>query len=118
MISLGGGLPLSEYFPFEGMDMMVPPLNGLGDGTARPDQNTSLRASKHDLPEGRSTYDLATALNYSQGNGSAQLLRWITEHAEMVHDPPYADWQCCMTIGNSSALDRNSFSTGDVFDLL
>ncbi|EOD45285.1 putative amino transferase protein [Neofusicoccum parvum UCRNP2] len=23
----------------------------------------------------------------------------------MVHDPPYADWQCTMTIGNTSALD-------------
>ncbi|KAL1639386.1 Aromatic/aminoadipate aminotransferase 1 [Diplodia intermedia] len=27
------------------------------------------------------------------------------EHTEMVHDPPYPDWQCTMTIGNTSALD-------------
>lgn len=45
------------------------------------------------------------ALNYGQGSGAAQLLRWLTEHVEMVHNPPYRDWQCTMTIGNSSALD-------------
>lgn len=45
------------------------------------------------------------ALNYGQGSGSAQLLRWITEHTEMVQNPPYADWQCTMTIGNTSAMD-------------
>ncbi|KAJ5496529.1 hypothetical protein N7463_008516 [Penicillium fimorum] len=63
------------------------------------------RASKSDIDQGRSIYDLSVALNYSQGSGSAQFLRWITEHTEIVHDPPYADWQCTMTIGNTSALD-------------
>lgn len=57
------------------------------------------------MSDGLSIYDLTIALNYSQGSGSAQLLRWVTEHTEMVHDPPYADWQCTMTIGNTSALD-------------
>ncbi|KAL6406992.1 DNA methylase, N-6 adenine-specific, conserved site [Ilyonectria robusta] len=57
------------------------------------------------MSSGKSIYDLTVALNYCQGSGSAQLLRWITEHAELVHNPPYADWQCSMSIGNTSALD-------------
>lgn len=27
--------------------------------------------------------DLAIALNYGQGTGSAQMLRWVTEHTEV-----------------------------------
>ena len=62
------------------------------------------------------------ALNYGQSTGSAQLLRFVTEHTEVrslsriryrelmkdsqiVHHPPYKDWQCCMTVGSTSALD-------------
>lgn len=112
VISLGGGLPLGEYFPFETIDLSVP-ANGslLGphgpeeDAPQNVNRNAKLHASKHDRAAGKSIYDLTVALNYSQGSGSAQLLRWITEHTEIVHDPPYADWQCTMTIGNTSALD-------------
>ncbi|OJD40785.1 aromatic amino acid aminotransferase [Diplodia corticola] len=100
VISLGGGLPLSEYFPFESMDLGVLSLN-----SPNGHENAHLQSTKHDMSDGLSIYDLTVALNYSQGSGSAQLLRWITEHTEMVHDPPYADWQCTMTIGNTSALD-------------
>ncbi|KZL84896.1 aromatic amino acid aminotransferase [Colletotrichum incanum] len=57
-----------------------------------------------------------TTPNLLSGSGSPQLLRWITEHTEIVHDPPYRDWQCTMTIGNTSALDmalRMLTRTGD-----
>ncbi|KAH6664579.1 pyridoxal phosphate-dependent transferase [Halenospora varia] len=105
VISLGGGLPLSDYFPFKGMDLAVPAIHQPGKHRTEPNNSDSLHTGKNDLADGLGIYDLATALNYCQGNGSAQLLRWITEHTEMVHDPPYADWQCTMTIGNTSALD-------------
>jgi aromatic amino acid aminotransferase I len=64
-----------------------------------------LTAGKHDLANDTSIFDIATAFNYGQGRGSAQLLRWVTEHTETVHKPPYADWQCTMSIGSTSALD-------------
>ncbi|KAM0548846.1 hypothetical protein ACHAPJ_009702 [Fusarium lateritium] len=50
-------------------------------------------------------YDLAIALNYGYTAGSPQTLRFITEHIEMVHNPPYQDWECCMTCGTTSALE-------------
>lgn len=103
VISLGGGLPLSDYFPFENISLTVGSPETQRDG--QPLGRNVLSSSKFDLEQGGSIYDLSVALNYSQGSGSAQLLRWITEHTEIVHDPPYADWQCTMTIGNTSALD-------------
>ncbi|PCD38726.1 hypothetical protein AU210_007190 [Fusarium oxysporum f. sp. radicis-cucumerinum] len=106
IISLGGGLPLSEYFPFESLAFAVPSFPGTGGTQINENRgNGNVLAEKNDLLEGRSVYDISIALNYSQGSGSAQLLRWIVEHTEMVHDPPYADWQCTMTIGSTSALD-------------
>ena len=106
MISLGGGLPLSDYFPFESLSLTVssPEKRNFKDADLN-GANAPLHASKGDINQGRSIYDLSVALNYSQGSGSAQFLRWITEHTEIVHDPPYADWQCTMTVGNTSALD-------------
>jgi aromatic amino acid aminotransferase I len=64
-----------------------------------------ITAGKHDLAEGKGLYDISAALNYGQGTGSAQLLRWCVEHTELVHHPPYSDWWCTMTIGSTSGLD-------------
>ncbi|KAL1637191.1 Aromatic/aminoadipate aminotransferase 1 [Neofusicoccum ribis] len=103
IISLGGGLPSSEYFPFDGLTVRAPGPDHFDDADAA--AWTALAAGKHDMAAGRSNYDIATAYNYHQGSGSAQLLRWITEHTEIVHNPPYADWACTMTVGSTSALD-------------
>lgn len=106
MISLGGGLPLSDYFPFENLSLTVAsPEDTKSENQCLNSKYNLLCSSKNDIDQGRSIYDLSVAMNYSQGSGSAQLLRWITEHTEIVHDPPYANWQCTMTIGNTSALD-------------
>ncbi|KAK4985766.1 Aromatic/aminoadipate aminotransferase 1 [Elasticomyces elasticus] len=104
LISLGGGLPSSEYFPFDEVDIKVPQIGHFSP--AETHQNGAIvKAGKHDLAEGKSIYDISTAFNYGQGSGSAQLLRWITEHTEIIHNPPYRDWFCTMTVGSTSALD-------------
>lgn len=114
LISLGGGLPSSEYFPFEELSITVPSLaslspsqpNGHADtSTLKAGKNEILTAGKHDLAEGVSLYDIATACQYGQGHGAAQFLRWMIEHTEIVHNPPYRDWSCTMTIGSTSACD-------------
>jgi aromatic amino acid aminotransferase I len=106
LISLGGGLPSSAYFPFSQLTTHVPvPPHFSEADTLR--SGTTLVAGKHDLAAGRSIFDISTAFNYGQGTGSAQMLRWVTEHTELVHRPPYADWACNLSIGSTSAFDMS-----------
>ena len=104
MISLGGGLPSSAYFPIEHIEIKVPQVPHFTE-----EETAALgiiqRAGKHDIDDGKSIYDLHVALNYGQATGSAQVVRMITEHTEIVHSPPYQDWQCCMSVGNTSSLE-------------
>ncbi|KAF2754292.1 PLP-dependent transferase [Pseudovirgaria hyperparasitica] len=116
IISLGGGLPSSEYFPFASLSIKVPQAPFFSEA-ATAQSGTLLTAGKHDLAEGLSIFDIATAFNYGQGSGAAQLLRWISEHTELVHEPGYADWACTMTVGSTAALDmllRMFTRAGDV----
>lgn len=104
IISLGGGLPSSEYFPFEELSIKVPKIGHFSEAETK-ESGVIITAGKHDLAENKSNFDIATAFNYGQGSGSAQLLRWETEHTEMVHNPPYQDWRCTMSIGSTSGTD-------------
>ncbi|OKL58059.1 hypothetical protein UA08_06677 [Talaromyces atroroseus] len=104
MISLGGGLPSSENFPFEELSMKVPKAPGFSEGEIRASGRT-ITAGKHDIREGKSLLDLEVALNYGQSVGFAQMVRFVTEHTEIVHDPAYSDWNCCLTAGSTMAWD-------------
>ena len=111
LISLGGGLPSSEYIPFAGVDIRVPMPPDFAE-----EETITIPSGKNDMMEGKSIYDISVAFNYAQATGSPQLLRFITEHTEMVHNPPYADWRCSMTVGSTSGLDmvfRMLTSKGD-----
>lgn len=104
IISLGGGLPSSSLFPFDELSIKVPEVGHFTEAETHEGGKT-LTSGKHDLEEDKSIFDISTAFNYGQGSGSAQLLRFIIEHTEIVHDPKYRDWYCTMTIGSTSALD-------------
>ena len=105
LISLGGGLPCAEYFPIEELNFKVPkPPQFSEEECAQTGQ--FLKAGKYDISDGHGTYDLAVALNYGQGSGSAQLLRFVTEHTEIVCNPPYEDWHCALSVGSTSALEQ------------
>ena len=101
MISLGGGLPSSDYFPFSELSATVPTAPSFSS----PNSDVVTKAGKHDVLEGKGLYDIHIAFNYGQATGSPQLLRFVTEHTELVHLPPYQDWQCTLTAGSTSALD-------------
>lgn len=110
LISLGGGLPSPEHFPFESISMKIPsPPHFSEPEIASIGQTVSV--GKYDVRDqtGRedgAAYDLSIALNYGQANGSAQMMRFVTEHTELVCDPPYADWRCCLTVGSTGALEQ------------
>jgi aromatic amino acid aminotransferase I / 2-aminoadipate transaminase len=105
MISLGGGLPSSEYFPFAELNMQVPQAPHFSEKDTL-EHGMNVRIGKYDVAERDATYDLSIALNYGQSTGSAQMMRFVTEHTEIVYNPPYADWQCCQTVGSTGALEQ------------
>lgn len=106
IISLGGGLPCPEYFPIDSLSMKVPvPPHFTEEATKRTGKTVTI--GKHDVAEKPDAeYDLAIGLNYGQATGSAQMVRWVTEHTEIVHNPPYADWRACLTVGSTGALEQ------------
>lgn len=104
LISLGGGIPSSENFPFDELSIKVPVVGHFDEHEVH-DNGVTLTSGKHDLREGKSLFDVSVAFNYGLGSGTAQLLRWTVEHTELFHNPPYADWSCTMTSGSTSALD-------------
>ncbi|KAK8050798.1 L-kynurenine/alpha-aminoadipate aminotransferase [Apiospora phragmitis] len=112
LVSLGGGLPSAENFPIERLSMQVPSPAG---GFSHTDNLKEVTIGKHDVRDhqGEGVLDLSIALNYGQSIGSAQLLRWVTEHTELVHDPPYADWRCALTIGSTGSLEAAYRMFGD-----
>ena len=105
LISLGGGIPHPANFPFASLSFDVADAPG-EDGAATAGGLASLSVPKHGDPAAGVEYDLATALNYGQANGSAQMLRFVTEHTELVCAPPYRDWRCALTVGSTGALEQ------------
>lgn len=70
------------------------------------DSTKTIRAGKYDAEAGISEYDISIAFNYGQATGSPQMMRFVTEHTEVVFNPPYTDWQVCQTVGSTGALEQ------------
>ncbi|KAI0102949.1 aromatic amino acid aminotransferase-like protein [Nemania sp. FL0031] len=104
ILSLGGGLPSPDNFPIESISMQVP-HPPLFDKASMEVPEGDIIIGIHDIRDKDSVYDLSVALNYGQAVGSAQMLRWVTEHTELVFHPPYADWRCALSIGSTGALE-------------
>ncbi|KAI9655630.1 MAG: Aromatic/aminoadipate aminotransferase 1 [Trizodia sp. TS-e1964] len=100
LISLGGGLPTSEYFPIHHLEAKVPLPPNFSEANTR-ESGQILNVGKYDVADGLGAY----ALNYGPGTGSPQMLRFVTEHTQIVHNPLYANWGCSLTVGNTSAID-------------
>lgn len=105
LISIGGGLPSSEYFPFDEISFKAPRLGYCAQQQNGHVESEHMSIGMHDMALGKSGFDIATAAQYGQGHGAAQFLRWLVEHTEIIHNPPYQDWGCTMTIGSTSAWE-------------
>ncbi|KAK5673843.1 hypothetical protein LTS12_029693, partial [Elasticomyces elasticus] len=95
VIALGAGRPMAEYFPWESLTF---------EGSL-PSAHGTLAVQAVRKQEG--SYDVDTALNYGNSVGSPQLVRFITEHIEIVHNPPYADWSVCLSCGNMAGMEMS-----------
>lgn len=82
MLSLGPGSPSTAYFPFQNINFEVPRPETL-DSDEIPEVRYKVQAGKYDNRNGLSNFDLSIALQYGQGTGSAQFLKYITDHVEV-----------------------------------
>lgn len=118
IIFLGGGLPLSDYFPWD--DLVVnspqPPfINGIGkpikDDNVMQSQIKKLqKLNDGDIP-------LARSLQYGLSQGQPELLNFLREHTKLIHDIHYEDWDLLATAGNTNAWEstlRIFCNRGDV----
>ncbi|KAK9447306.1 pyridoxal phosphate-dependent transferase [Limtongia smithiae] len=108
IVSLGGGLPLPAYFPFEEITATAPepPFTTYNDPeTAKDAPMVTVSVGRYNHSDDPGMIPLATAMQYGQSDGCKPLLAWITEHTNTVHHPPYSNWACLMTVGNTQGLD-------------
>ncbi|CCF57788.1 hypothetical protein KAFR_0D01420 [Kazachstania africana CBS 2517] len=108
MVFLGGGLPLSDYFPWDNIkvDIPVPPFT---KGIGQPINKNATEITTLDLYKEKKVADgdipLARSLQYGHSQGQPELLKFIREHTEIIHTMQYDDWELLVTAGNTSAWE-------------
>ncbi|ODV98088.1 hypothetical protein PACTADRAFT_63813 [Pachysolen tannophilus NRRL Y-2460] len=103
LVFLGGGLPLSDYFPWNEVSANSPAApfsQGIAAKPENADDGTITKITKTD-----GTIPLSKSLQYGYTEGQIPLMEFVTEHTRIVHNVPYDDWKCIATIGNTQAWD-------------
>lgn len=128
IISLGGGLPLPAYFPIHEVSVKVPVVGKFSE-TETALQGAVIKLVKyldHQIPHPPATavetyingvingaeefndfqpkVGLSTTLQYGLGTGEANLISFFKRHTQIVHNPPYEDWETTLTCGNTYAF--------------
>ncbi|KAI3402376.1 ARO8 [Candida oxycetoniae] len=118
MTFLGGGLPLSDYFPFDKIsaDIPKPPFTkGIGAPLTE-ETKTTIEVYKKAGENKANEIELARSLQYGYTEGQPELVAFLKEHTEMIHKVPYEDWDVIASVGNTESWDstlRTFCSRGD-----
>lgn len=115
---LGGGLPLSDYFPFEKVtaDIPTPSFSGGIGAPIEGENKTTIEVFKKAADNVPDQIELARSLQYGSTFGLPEFLQFIKEHTDMVHKVPYENWDVIVSVGNTEAWDstlRTFCSKGD-----
>jgi aromatic amino acid aminotransferase I len=103
MIPLGTGRPTAEFYPWDSVTFSPTSVDReISNSVTR---SANKEPGPHTIVKLGGEYDIARGLNYGHAAGSQPLLRFITEHVEIVHNPPYKNWGSCLSCGSTSALE-------------
>lgn len=106
IVFLGGGLPMADYFPWEKIVAYSPepPFeDGIGAQPSVTGKSVVSEVHKHKVEE----FDipLARSLQYGNTQGNQELVQFLKDHTEMIHNVPYSEWDLCLTIGNTQSWE-------------
>ena len=107
IISLGGGLPLPELFPFNSIsvDSLAAPFKrGINVLPENENEHLKVDIAKNHI-DGSSDIPLSVSLQYGVSSGSPQIIDFIKEHTRLVHSPVYQDWEVILSVGNTQGWD-------------
>ncbi|KAF5101887.1 hypothetical protein D0Z03_000506 [Geotrichum reessii] len=107
IVSLGGGLPTPDLFPFNSLefDSLAPPFkNGIDVLPQCEEDLLRVKIDKYTPPES-TDLSLAITLQYGPSFGHPQIVNFIKEHTKLIHSPKYEDWDIILSVGNTQAWD-------------
>ncbi|KAH8094916.1 PLP-dependent transferase [Cristinia sonorae] len=118
LITLAGGMPHPDYFPFADISGNALPQNSYSvDASSRTSSLSwiwnifgskpkTIPVTIPKYPTASDQVNLATALQYGQATGLSQLQAFIKDFAAQVYDPAYSNWTCLCHTGNTDGLTR------------
>lgn len=119
LIFLGGGLPMSDYFPWDNLsaESPLPPFTkGIGaPPTGSSDDTVNVTVKKNEKTDG--DIPLARSLQYGHTAGQPELVDFLRGHNNEIHDMKYSDWDLIASIGNTNSWEstlRVFCNRGDV----
>ncbi|SCU97839.1 LAMI_0F11672g1_1 [Lachancea mirantina] len=111
IVFLGGGLPMSKYFPWDNLQIEspLPPFpKGIGASPSGSKEDTChVTVKKNETTKAGETNDipLSRSLQYGFSQGQPEFLSFVREHTDKIHKMQYADWDVLATAGNTSAWE-------------
>ncbi len=108
IIFLGGGLPMADYFPWEKVEASspAPPFTTAAGIAEKPSvTGNEVKTVIEKGPTGESDIPLARSLQYGHTDGQPELKKFLKDHTEIIHHPPYKEWDIVLTIGSTEAWD-------------
>ncbi|EDO14514.1 hypothetical protein Kpol_278p2 [Vanderwaltozyma polyspora DSM 70294] len=120
IIFLGGGLPLSDYFPWTQVTSKspLPPFNkGIGAKLSDSETDTLTYTVERDSKAEDFDIPFSKSLQYGFTQGHPDLLNFLKEHTGLIHKMNYSDWDIILTTGNTNGWEstlRVFCNKGDV----
>ncbi|SCU95326.1 LADA_0G14972g1_1 [Lachancea dasiensis] len=111
IVFLGGGLPMSKYFPWDNLQVEspLPPFaNGIGESPSGDAKDTChVQVRKNEVTKAGDSKDipLSRSLQYGHSKGQPEFLSFVREHTQLVHGMKYADWDILATTGNTGSWE-------------
>ncbi|KIY73729.1 PLP-dependent transferase [Cylindrobasidium torrendii FP15055 ss-10] len=132
IISMAGGTPPTDYFPFAKLsgDLLVHdsfPLSSSSSSTSFSwlwklfgvaDKTKTDTVSVSKLPDVPGGLSLAALLQYGPATGDPHLAKAIREFSANVYQPAYSDWTTLVSVGNTEGWARvvqTLFNPGEGF---